>query len=119
MNLPGYDAWKTETPEDEAYRKMGRVACECCLERRASGSYEFGGVWKGVVEYLCEDCAQEREAEASKPVCADCEDAIGTEFAEDLTGYSGKSGEWLCAKCAEARCDYPEPDRAWPQARNE
>lgn len=51
--------------------------------------------------------------------CADCDDAIGTVFAEDLTGYHPKGGDWLCARCYDKRCDYPEPDRAWPQARNE
>jgi hypothetical protein len=114
-----YDDWKTETPEDEAYRKMGRVTCECCDVRRASGSYEFGGIWKGVVEYLCEDCAEQREAEASKPVCEDCEDAVATVYDEDLTGYHPKGGDWLCARCYDNRCDYPEPDREWPQAKNE
>jgi hypothetical protein len=114
-----YDDWKLETPEDEAYRKMGRRMCQMCDRRRAVDSFEFGGIWKGMAAYMCEPCAEKCEEESKKPVCEDCDDAIGTVFAEDLTGYSGKVGEWLCAHCYDKRCDYPEPDRAWPQARNE
>jgi protein-arginine kinase activator protein McsA len=102
-----YDDWKTETPEDEALRRMGRVRCEHCDARRAVGSYEFKGIWKGVVEYLCEPCAEARAEESLKPVCEDCEDAIGTILAEDLTGYVGHD-EWLCESCADRRRDEEE-----------
>jgi protein-arginine kinase activator protein McsA len=98
-----YDDWKLETPEDEADRIRGRVICEHCEARRATGSYEFGGIWKGVVEYLCESCAEEREAESEKPVCADCEERIGTVLIEDLTGHG--HDQWLCDRCAQERVD--------------
>jgi hypothetical protein len=113
-----YDDWKTETPEDEYWRKHGRTHCEACDKRFADGSYEFNGIWRGVVAHLCEDCAAKRDEESSKPVCEDCEDAIGA-WCEDLTGYHPKGGDWLCRQCQERRQDPPEPDREWPQARNE
>jgi transposase-like protein len=101
-----YDDWKTETPEDEMYRRMGRIQCEMC-DSRAHGSYEFKGIWKGVVEYLCEPCAEKREEEASKPVCVDCDAAIATVFCEDLTGHG--HDQWLCQNCADAWTeDYEE-----------
>jgi hypothetical protein len=93
-----YDDWKLETPEDEYYRRHGHTHCEACDRRFADGVYEFNGIWKGVVAHLCEDCANARDEESSKPVCDDCDDAIGTEFHEDLTGY-GKD-HWLCQACA-------------------
>jgi hypothetical protein len=49
-----YDSWKLETPEDEAYRKMGKVYCFDC-DRRAS--YEYG---RFNTVYLCEDCYAQR-----------------------------------------------------------
>jgi hypothetical protein len=82
-----YDDWKLETPEDEAYRKMGRVRCEDCDDRRATNLC----VSKyGPCEYfLCEPCAEKRD-------CPDC-GGFGTEFVEDLTDYSGD--RYLCVAC--------------------
>jgi protein-arginine kinase activator protein McsA len=97
-----YDDWKTETPEDEADRRRGRIVCECCDERRATGSYEFKGIWRGPAAYLCDDCAEARHDESLKPVCADCEDKIGAVFVEDLTGHLGHD-EYLCEQCAAQR----------------
>jgi hypothetical protein len=51
-------------------------------------------------------------------ICDECDDFAEVEV-EDLTGYSRKPCDYLCARCYDARRDYPEPDRAWPQARNE
>ena len=30
MSIPGYDAWKTETPEDERERIFGKSLCPFC-----------------------------------------------------------------------------------------
>ena len=109
-----YDQWKTETPEDEADRRRGRVVCEECEERYAVGSYEFGGVWKGVpAAYLCEPCAITREEEAAKPVCNECGE-LADAWHEDMTGYDPNGGQWLCERCHDKQCeprdynDYPD-----------
>jgi hypothetical protein len=107
-----YDDWKLETPEDEYWRKHRRApkndgVCDRC--------YADGFNWDAPTDAgCCYECGADLPRN-----CEDCDDAIGTVFAEDLTGYSGKPGEWLCARCYDRRCDYPEPDREWPQARNE
>jgi hypothetical protein len=60
-----------------------------------------------------------RRIRARKILCEDCENRFAELFAEDLTGYHPAGGAWLCERCYDQRCDYPEPDRQWPQARNE
>jgi hypothetical protein len=57
MNLPGYDAWKTETPEDEWLRRHRNLWCEDCEERRATNAYVLGRQEL----YLCEPCAEARD----------------------------------------------------------
>jgi hypothetical protein len=65
------------------------------------------------------DDEQARRIRAKRIVCDDCDEAIATLWVEDFTGYDPKGGAWLCERCHERRQDYPEPDREWPQARNE
>jgi hypothetical protein len=84
-----YDSWKLETPEDEAYRKMGRVICEDCDRARATN---LCTTKYGPREYwLCEPCAEKRD-------CPNC-GGFGTEFIEDLTDHGGD--RYLCVSCFE------------------
>jgi hypothetical protein len=96
-----YDDWKLETPEDEAYRKMGKIRCEDCDERRATNACEANhrGPYHHTY-WLCEPCAERRECKCG---------GFGTEWSEDLTGYDRHGGQWLCVECAEREPDDP-PD---------
>ncbi len=46
MNLPGYDAWKTETPEDEYERVYGSLCpfCGAYSPRQCELEEEAGGI---------------------------------------------------------------------------
>jgi hypothetical protein len=65
-----------------------------------------------------EDEAQAR-IRAKRIMCDDCDERYADGWHEDLTGYHPNGGDWLCEACYDRKCDYPEPDREWPQARNE
>lgn len=74
MNLPGYDAWKTETPEDERERIFGPLCpfCGAYSPRQCELEEETDGVcpWEESEpdpDDLMEQRREDREMEARYP----------------------------------------------------
>jgi hypothetical protein len=70
-----YDEWKTETPEDERFRRMGKIWCEDCEQRRATNCYVYAHSSPYHHEYwLCEPCCEARDEEEAKRLAQEAED---------------------------------------------
>ena len=56
--LPGYDAWKTMSPDEEAERTTLRGECDCCGEVKPR-------LWRvvahGIETYACAECCHSGE----------------------------------------------------------
>jgi hypothetical protein len=52
-------------------------------------------------------------------LCDECGEFYAVIECEDITGYSRRPCDYLCARCYGKRCDYGDDGREWPQARNE
>jgi hypothetical protein len=52
-------------------------------------------------------------------LCGECGEFYAVIECEDITGYSRRPCDYLCARCYDKRCDYGDDGREWPQARNE